>query len=105
MDLVFAALSDPTRRDILQALREKARTVGELARPFDMSLAAVSKHLNVLNAAKLIVRTKRGRETICSLNDEAMQTAEQWLHNYNRFWTMQLDSLERQLTQPRKGKN
>jgi DNA-binding transcriptional ArsR family regulator len=94
LDRTFAALSDPTRRALLAqlALQEKA-TVSELAQPFEMSLPAVMKHLDVLTDAGLITRTKTGRTVAVQLTAGPMEDAMQWLHRYQQFWTQQLDRL------------
>jgi DNA-binding transcriptional ArsR family regulator len=94
LDRTFAALSDPTRRALLAqlALQEKA-TVSELAQPFSMSLPAVMKHLDVLNDAGLITRTKTGRTVAVQLTAGPMEEAMNWLHRYQQFWTQQLDRL------------
>ncbi len=99
LDTIFGALSDSTRRSILRSLALGERTVTELARPYKMSLAAVSKHLNVLEKAMLISREKRGSFQIVRLNAAPMQEAEQWLAYYERFWNNQLDALETFLQQ------
>lgn len=94
LDRTFAALSDPTRRALLAQLaaQDKA-TVSELAQPFSMSLPAVMKHLDVLNDAGLITRTKTGRTVAVQLTAGPMEDAMQWLHRYQQFWTQQLDRL------------
>jgi DNA-binding transcriptional ArsR family regulator len=97
LDLIFHALSDPTRRAILKKVSSRERTVTELARPFSMSLAAVSKHLKILDRARLIRRSKRGSFYYVTLNPEALMNAEQWLARYQRFWETRLDSLSRLL--------
>lgn len=95
LDLTFHALSDATRRGILQSLTKKERTVGELAKPYEMSLAAVSKHLKVLESANLITRKKEGSFQIVSLNAEALKRAEHWISFYRQFWDVRLDKLKR----------
>lgn len=97
LGLIFAALADPKRRKIVDALQQRPRTVGELARPFAVSLAAISKHLQVLVRAQLVVRERRGREIVCRLNGAALQDAQRWLNAYTVFWEAQLDSLDRHL--------
>ena len=97
LDLIFQALSDPTRRAILKNVSSRERTVTELAKPFRMSLAAVSKHLKILDRARLIRRTKRGSFYYVRLNPEALMSAEQWLARYQKFWQTRLDSLSRLL--------
>jgi DNA-binding transcriptional ArsR family regulator len=94
LDAVFHALSDPTRRSILRDVAVKERSVGEVARPYRMSLAAVSKHLNVLESAELIARERRGSFQIVRLNAQNLRPAEQWLAWYEKFWNRQLDALQ-----------
>ncbi len=94
LDVVFHALSDRTRRTILRAVSTEARSVGEIARPFPVSLAAVSKHLKVLEAAELVTRERRGTTQMVRLNARAMRPADEWLAYYERFWTQQLDALQ-----------
>ena len=97
LDDIFGALSDPTRRAILRSVARRERSVMEIAEPFSMSLAAVSKHLKVLEQARLIRREKRGTFYYVSLNPQALKSAEQWLGYYERFWNERLDSLKRYL--------
>lgn len=99
LDAVFHALGDPTRRRMLHDLAEGARTVGELARPFDMSLAAASKHVRVLERAGLLRREVRWRTHICRLEPAALAEAHAWLAAYERFWSGRLDALERALAE------
>ena len=94
LDLIFHALSDATRRSILRDIAEKEKTVGEIAKPYPVSLAAVSKHLKVLEAAELIEREKRGSFQMVRLNAKTLRSAEQWLAYYERFWSSQLDALQ-----------
>jgi len=94
LDSTFAALADPTRRAILTRLATTERTVGELAAPFAMSLPAISKHLRVLERARLITRVKDGRVRRCRLEALPMKAASQWIERHRRFWEQQLDSLE-----------
>jgi DNA-binding transcriptional ArsR family regulator len=94
LDAVFHALSDATRRSILRDVAVKERSVGEVARPYRMSLAAVSKHLNVLESAELIARERRGSFQIVRLNAQNLRPAEQWLAWYEKFWNRQLDALQ-----------
>jgi DNA-binding transcriptional ArsR family regulator len=97
LDAVFAALSDPTRRAILERLTRGNVTVTGLAEPFDMSLPAVSKHLSVLEGAGLIVKEKDGRTYHCQLNSKPMKDAAAWLERYRRFWESKFDALEQYL--------
>lgn len=104
LDETFAALADPTRREILTTLAEGERTVSELAEPFEMSLPAISKHLTVLERAGLISRERQGRVRRCNLEPEPFAAALEWIAAHGRFWEERLDSLERVLTQGEKGR-
>ena len=97
LDAVFHALGDPTRRLMLRELAAGEQTVGQLAQPFAMSLAAASKHIRALESAGLIRREVRGRTHICRLEAEPLAQASDWLSHYERFWTNRLDDLERLL--------
>jgi len=105
LDATFGALSDPTRRAIVEKLTKGDASVGELAEPFDVSLPAISKHLTVLERAGLVERTKEGRTRRCRLVDEPMRDALEWIASYGQFWEGQLDSLERFLTEAKRGRN
>jgi DNA-binding transcriptional ArsR family regulator len=94
LSAVFRALGDPTRRAMLRRLAAGERTVGELAQPFRMSLAAASKHVKVLERAGLVRRTVRGRAHHCRLDAGRLAEAQQWLAFYQRFWTERLDALD-----------
>ncbi|CCF20137.1 Transcriptional regulator, ArsR family [Pseudorhizobium banfieldiae] len=94
IDSVFHALSDATRRSMLRELSSGARSVGQLAEPHDMSLAAASKHIKVLEGAGLIRREINGRTHICRLEPGPLATAHEWLAFYERFWSDRLDILE-----------
>jgi DNA-binding transcriptional ArsR family regulator len=94
---VFHALSDATRRSMLLELASGERTVGQLAQPFAISLAAASKHIKVLEGAGLIQREVRGREHLCRLDSGPLESAHEWLSFYERFWTARLDILDRLL--------
>ncbi len=93
LDATFAALADPTRRAILARIARRDTAVGELARPFDMSLPAVSKHLRVLERAGLLTQDRQGRVRLCRLRAAPMRTAADWIDRYRGFWTRQLDAL------------
>jgi DNA-binding transcriptional ArsR family regulator len=99
LSTTFAALADPTRRAILARLAEGEASVGELAQPFSMSLPAISKHLGVLERARLIRRRKDAQWRRCALRPEALRTAAEWLGTYERFWTESLDRLAAHLDQ------
>lgn len=95
LDLIFAALADPTRRSILAMLLEDDMAVTDVAEPFEMSLAAVSKHLTILTRACLISQEKRGRVKWCKLEPGAMRAASVWMQGFGQFEELDLDGLER----------
>ena len=94
MDAVFHALASEPRRTMLWRLADGERTVGDLASPFDMSVAAVSKHLKVLEGAGLVERRAQGRTTVCRLRAAPLAEVERWVSRYERFWQTRLDRLE-----------
>lgn len=94
LDAVFGALADPTRRAMLRQLARTEHTVGELAAPFDMTLAAASKHIRVLERAGLVRREVRGRVHLCRLDTRPLRSGLEWLRYYEQFWTDRLDVLE-----------
>ena len=94
LNSIFHALGDATRRRMLRELASGERTVGQLAEPFAISLAAASKHINALEHAGLIRREVRGRTHLCRLDPGPLATAHEWLSFYERFWTERLDALE-----------
>ena len=95
LDHVFSALADPTRRAILSMLLEDDMAVTDVAAPFQMSLAAISKHLGVLAEAGLIAQEKRGRINWCKLEPEAMRDAFTWMQSFGQFEPFDLDAFER----------
>ena len=97
LNAVFHALGDATRRQMLRTLAEGQRTVGELAEPFAISLAAASKHIRALESAGLISREVRGRTHMCRLEPGPLASADAWLRHYEQFWTGRLDALEQLL--------
>jgi DNA-binding transcriptional ArsR family regulator len=94
---VFHALGDATRRRMLRELAAGERTVGQLAQPFDISLAAASKHIKVLESAGLIRREVRGRAHFCRLDPGPLADAHDWLSFYERFWAVRLNVLDQLL--------
>ncbi len=94
LDQVFRALGDPTRRAMLRRLSAQQRTVGELAAPLEMSLAAASKHIQVLERAGLVEREIQGRIHVCRLSAAPLEHLQDWLKFYERFWNRRLDTLE-----------
>jgi DNA-binding transcriptional ArsR family regulator len=97
LNSVFHALGDATRRQMLRELANGERTVGQLAQPFAISLAAASKHIKALENAGLVRREVRGRTHICRLDPGPLAGASEWLRYYERFWTGRLDALEQLL--------
>lgn len=95
LDQIFAALADPTRRRVLAMLLEDDMAVSDVAQPFQMSLAAVSKHLAVLASAGLIRQERRGRITWCMLDPEGMRHASVWMQGFGQFDPVDLDDFER----------
>jgi DNA-binding transcriptional ArsR family regulator len=95
LDTVFAALADPTRRAILAMLLEDDMAVTDVAEPFSMSLAAVSKHLQVLAAAGLISQEQRGRVKWCKLEPDALREASAWMQGFGLMESVDLDAFER----------
>ena len=95
LDTIFSALADPTRRAILAMLLEDDMAVTDVAAPFQMSLAAISKHLTILADASLITQEKRGRINWCKLEPDAMRDAFVWMQSFGQFQLLDLDAFER----------
>jgi DNA-binding transcriptional ArsR family regulator len=95
LDTVFAALADPTRRAILSMLLEDDMAVTDVAAPFEMSLAAISKHLGILTRAGLISQERRGRVKWCRLEPDALRAASVWMQGFGQFDQIDLDAFER----------
>ena len=94
LSTTFAALADPTRRAILARLATGETTVADLAKPFDMSGPAISKHLKVLEGAGLIVRGRDAQWRPCRIEPAALKVVDDWLERYRRFWDASLDRLD-----------
>jgi DNA-binding transcriptional ArsR family regulator len=103
LDNVFSALSDPTRRDMLQRLASAEFTVGQLAKNYDLTFAAVSKHLKVLEKARMIIKRKKGKEQIVSIAPQPLADASEYLDWYSRLWENRLDSLADYLEEDKYG--
>jgi DNA-binding transcriptional ArsR family regulator len=97
LDVTFSALADATRRGILARLARGESTVGELARPYNISLPAISRHLRVLQSAALIVCERRGKHRVCRLEARRLSSANQWLEFYRKFWNESFDRLDEHL--------
>jgi len=95
LDTVFAALADPTRRAILSLLLEDDMAVTDVAEPFEMSLAAISKHLGILSRAGLISQERRGRVVWCKLEPGALREASVWMQGFGQFEAVNLDAFEK----------
>ena len=104
LDATFTALGDPTRRAILRRLRREPATVSDIAAPFDVSLNAISKHLKVLERARLVTRKRIGREHVLSLNANAMQAPARWLADYRQFWEQSLDRMAELLVKDKRNR-
>jgi DNA-binding transcriptional ArsR family regulator len=90
----FAALSDPTRRAMIERLSHGPASVHGLTEPFALSQQMISKHIAYLVRARIVIKTKRGRESVCTLRPEAIKTVRDWAFNYRRFWEESFDKLE-----------
>ncbi|MFV0408193.1 MAG: ArsR/SmtB family transcription factor [Paracoccus sp. (in: a-proteobacteria)] len=99
LDQIFSALADPTRRRILSMLLEDDMAVSDVAAPFEVSLAAISKHLAVLAGAGLIRQERRGRITWCQIDPEGLRRASVWMQGFGQFEPVDLDDFERFLAQ------
>ncbi|MBX3363313.1 MAG: winged helix-turn-helix transcriptional regulator [Phycisphaeraceae bacterium] len=97
LSLAFAAIADPTRRAILARLMQGEASVSELARPFSISMPAITKHLKVLERAGLIERSRRAQRRPCRLRVEPLREAAEWIGHYRAFWDSSLDRLEEYL--------
>ncbi|MEM9311336.1 MAG: metalloregulator ArsR/SmtB family transcription factor [Pseudomonadota bacterium] len=94
IDSVFSALGDPIRLQMVETLTQGPASVSALAEPHAITLAGASKHIGVLETAGLIVREKRGRERVCTLQAEALFAARDWVERYSQFWNERFDALE-----------
>ncbi len=97
LSVIFAALANPTRREILAQLTTGTKTVTELAEPFDMTQPAISKHLKVLERSKLIERSRRAQYRPCTLHPEPLKAVDQWLEIYRQFFEESFDRLDEYL--------
>jgi len=102
LDLVYGALSHRIRRDVLERLSASPARVTELAAEYPVSLAAVSKHIVVLETAGLIKREIRGRDHVLTLHPQPLRTAALWLDDYRQFWESRLDQLDREIRKARR---
>jgi DNA-binding transcriptional ArsR family regulator len=105
LDAMFAALADPTRRSIVVHLTRGAATVNELAEPFDMTVQAVSQHIQVLERAGLISRGRHRQTRPCRLEPDALRTANDWIDRQRRVWNERFNQLDQHLTDLKKEGN
>jgi len=105
MQTVFRAISDPTRRQILGLLSEKAMTIGEVTDRFDMTRPAIAKHLHVLEEGNLIRVETRGRERLNHFNPDPLKNVADWIAIFDRFWDAKLDNLKHVLEQDDDNEN
>ena len=104
LDGVFFALSDPVRRAILDRLNEGPLLVSEIAGPFEISLQAVSRHIQVLVRAGLVTQARSGRISRCSLDAEPLESAAAWINRYAKYWQAQFEALAQRLVEIEKEK-
>jgi DNA-binding transcriptional ArsR family regulator len=97
LDSVFGALSDGTRRDILRRLLNAELSIGEIAKPYDLTFAAISKHLKVLEKAKLIIKRRRGKEQMVQIDPVGLKDASEFFTFYEQLWIDRFDALEEYL--------
>jgi len=102
LDITFAALSDPTRRAMIERLSHGPASVHRLTEPFALSQQMISKHIAYLVRARIVVKTKRGRESICTLRPAAIKTVGDWAISYRRFWEESFDKLDAVVKQMKK---
>jgi DNA-binding transcriptional ArsR family regulator len=95
LDSLFGSLADPVRRDILRRLMDAQYTVGQIAQNYEISFAAVAKHLSVLEKAKLVIKHRRGKEQVVSIAPDALKDASDYLAQYEALWNHRFDALEK----------
>ncbi len=97
LDAIFRSLADPTRRDILRRVADQQLSISEIAEPYKLTFAAISKHLQVLEKAKLIVKRKHGKQQVVELAPKTLAEANQYLEQYRKMWEDRFDALEEYL--------
>jgi DNA-binding transcriptional ArsR family regulator len=102
LNTTFAALSDPTRRAMIEHLSHGPASVHGLTEPFRLSQQMISKHIACLVRARIVIKTKRGRESVCTLRPQAIKTVSDWAINYRRFWEERFDRLDAVVNQMKK---
>lgn len=99
LDSVFSSLADPTRRDILRRVSERELSVGEIAEPYDLTFAAISKHLKIMERARLIIKRRQGKQQLVVVSPAALKDVTAYLEQYRALWEMRFDALDRVLQQ------
>jgi len=94
LDSVFGCLADPTRRDILERVAARELSIGEIAAEYDLTFAAISKHLKVLEKAKLVIKKRRGKQQMVHMDPQALSGAQDYLKRYEQLWSDRFDTLE-----------
>ncbi|HTE57799.1 MAG TPA: metalloregulator ArsR/SmtB family transcription factor [Verrucomicrobiae bacterium] len=94
LDLIFHSLADPTRRDILERLAKRSMSVGQIARDYELTFAAVSKHVKVMEKARLVIKQRRGKEQIVSAAPSTVKDASEYLKRYEAMWSERFDALD-----------
>lgn len=94
LDLVFGSLADPTRRDIFKRVSRKEQTVSEVAKHYKMSLAAISKHLKIMERARLIQKRQHGRQQLINATPATLKTVQDYVAQYEKLWNKRFDALE-----------
>lgn len=102
LDSIFYCLADPTRRDILRRLSKTSLTISEVASSYKLTFAAISKHLGILEKAKLVSKTRQGKQQIVQISPATLENAEEYLRQYEKLWQGRLDSLENYLRKENK---
>ena len=103
LSTTFAALSDPTRRAMIERLSQGPASVHRLAEPFALSQQMISKHIACLVRAQIVIKTRHGRESICTLGPEAIKTVSDWAIGYRQFWEESFDKLDAIVNRMKKG--
>ncbi len=98
LDSIFGSLADPTRRDILNRVSEKELSISEIAQPYDFTLAAISKHIKILEKAKLVIKRRQGKQQLVQVSPLAFKDAATYLENYQKLWDERFDALEEYLS-------
>lgn len=94
LDAIFSSLADPTRRDILARVARGELSVGDIAERYDMSFAAISKHLNVMEKARLIIKRREGKKQMVTLAPDALRSADEYLEQYRQMWEQKFTKLD-----------